>query len=178
MLKYSFILLLLFLFTSCQNVLTDYTPDQQEVSQIIAEKALEKAQSKIDSDYLWGADGPDEFDCSGLIVWSYKESLKEERIFYNGVTVVDDVSMADIYEHNVRLLSLDEVIPGDVIFITSEENSISHGGLVVQIDNESGTVEFINASSYYGSTVSDTWGLKQIVRGQWIVGFGRILISE
>jgi hypothetical protein len=79
-------------------VLTDYTPDQQEVSHFIAEKALEKAQSKTGSGYSWGADGPDEFDCSGLIVWSYKESLKKERIFYNGVTVVDDVSMADIYE--------------------------------------------------------------------------------
>lgn len=30
------------------------------------------AASRVGSPYVWGATGPSRFDCSGLVVWSYK----------------------------------------------------------------------------------------------------------
>ena len=36
--------------------------------------ALNAAQSKIGSDYVWGASGPQNFDCSGLVQWAYKQA--------------------------------------------------------------------------------------------------------
>lgn len=35
--------------------------------------AMAKAMSKIGSPYRWGATGPNAFDCSGLVSWSYKQ---------------------------------------------------------------------------------------------------------
>lgn len=35
--------------------------------------ALQVALTRIGDPYVWGATGPDEFDCSGLIQWSYKQ---------------------------------------------------------------------------------------------------------
>lgn len=35
--------------------------------------ALSKAMSKIGAPYVWGAAGPGSFDCSGLVLWSYKQ---------------------------------------------------------------------------------------------------------
>lgn len=32
------------------------------------------ARSRIGSPYAWGAAGPDRFDCSGLVVWAYRQS--------------------------------------------------------------------------------------------------------
>lgn len=35
-------------------------------------KALNKAMTKRGDPYVWGATGPNAFDCSGLIVWAYR----------------------------------------------------------------------------------------------------------
>ncbi|WP_236684225.1 C40 family peptidase [Corynebacterium epidermidicanis] len=39
-------------------------------------KALEAAMTKLGSPYGWGATGPNVFDCSGLVVWSYAQQGK------------------------------------------------------------------------------------------------------
>ncbi|QGU01695.1 putative endopeptidase precursor [Corynebacterium kalinowskii] len=39
-------------------------------------KALEAAMTKIGAPYGWGAAGPNQFDCSGLVVWSYAQQGK------------------------------------------------------------------------------------------------------
>lgn len=38
--------------------------------------ALQAGMTKIGSPYGWGATGPDTFDCSGLVVWSYMQQGK------------------------------------------------------------------------------------------------------
>ncbi|KAF0959679.1 MULTISPECIES: C40 family peptidase [unclassified Rhodococcus (in: high G+C Gram-positive bacteria)] len=37
-------------------------------------QALAAAESKIGSPYVWGATGPNSFDCSGLVQWAYKQA--------------------------------------------------------------------------------------------------------
>ncbi|WP_235831288.1 NlpC/P60 family protein [Gordonia zhaorongruii] len=39
-------------------------------------RAVKAALSKVGSPYSWGADGPSEFDCSGLMVWAYEQADK------------------------------------------------------------------------------------------------------
>lgn len=36
--------------------------------------ALEAAKTKIGAPYVWGGNGPDSFDCSGLTSWAYKQA--------------------------------------------------------------------------------------------------------
>jgi cell wall-associated NlpC family hydrolase len=38
------------------------------------EKALHAAESKIGSPYVYGAAGPNSFDCSGLVQWAYRQA--------------------------------------------------------------------------------------------------------
>lgn len=40
---------------------------------IQAQKALRAAESKIGSPYVYGAAGPNAFDCSGLVYWAYQQ---------------------------------------------------------------------------------------------------------
>jgi len=49
------------------------TGTKQEVR---AKKALRAAESKIGSPYVYGAAGPNAFDCSGLTSWSYRQAGK------------------------------------------------------------------------------------------------------
>ncbi|WP_245674852.1 C40 family peptidase [Herbidospora cretacea] len=45
------------------------------------ETALRAASSKLGSPYVWGAEGPDTFDCSGLVQWAYGQAgIKMPRV--------------------------------------------------------------------------------------------------
>ncbi|NLY88077.1 MAG: C40 family peptidase [Firmicutes bacterium] len=39
-----------------------------------AERALEYALDKVDRPYVLGGQGPEGFDCSGLVIWAYMEA--------------------------------------------------------------------------------------------------------
>ncbi|MBN2658164.1 MAG: C40 family peptidase [Spirochaetales bacterium] len=151
---------------------------QEEAIPETADRALRFAESKIGSDYEWGGNGPETFDCSGLIVWSYQSAVGDDYIFTDGSGFVKDISMAAMYLFNVRSLEPIDVLPGDIIFFADEDDYIVHGGLIREIDSSS--VSFVNAASPDGTTgevEAGTWDLNQISGGQHIKGFGRMLIS-
>ena len=69
----------------------------------IGMKALEIGMTKIGAPYGWGAAGPDVFDCSGLVLWSYAQQ---------GITVprTSQAQMA-----GGTPVSREELQPGDVV---------------------------------------------------------------
>jgi hypothetical protein len=169
------ITILSFLTSNCTINQNDYVK-QIEVTDVEAKQALDLALLKINSMYLWGGNGPDSFDCSGLIVWSYQNVFKDNYIFTNGIELVNDVTINDLYHFNINNRTKDNVKPGDIIFISNMNDFITHGGLVIEAKENS--IIFINASSYYEKVIIDEWNYNELVRGQWIVGFGRFLRSK
>jgi peptidoglycan DL-endopeptidase CwlO len=78
--------------------------------------ALQEAVKKVGDPYLWGAAGPDEFDCSGLIVWAYAQE---------GITLPHYTgSLWDEGEH----ISESDLEPGDLVFF---DESIDHVGIYI-----------------------------------------------
>ena len=68
--------------------------------------------------------------------------------------------------------------PGDIVFITDNAETITHGGLFIEwVDETMTEFRFVNASSYYGEVVIDTWPVEGEKRGQWFVGAGRLLVT-
>lgn len=56
------------------------------------EKAVQAALSKQGSPYVWGATGPDNFDCSGLVQWAFKQAgITVSRTTYTQVLEGDKV---------------------------------------------------------------------------------------
>jgi len=156
--------------------MSEILPTQITVTNTEAAVAFSFAEMNLGKPYLWAANGPDSFDCSGLIVWSYKQATGRENIFLDGDSIIDDITMNTMFLDNVDLIDdIALVTTGDIIFITNTEGIITHGGLVKEISGN-GDVTFINASSYFNKVVLDTWNLHAIIRGQWIVGFGRMKI--
>ena len=172
-----YILFILFtlLLSSCSNI--NHVIIKIDHDPSLVSKALDISMSTINKEYLWGGNGPEYFDCSGLIVFSYQNSYNKIFIFNDGVNIVDDVNMDMIYRFNTRIIEdINEVIPGDIVFITSDNMRITHGGLVISIKDD--FVEFINASSHYNKVMIDKWHIKEMVRDQWIAGFGRMQYSR
>ncbi|MFW6278585.1 MAG: C40 family peptidase [Bacillota bacterium] len=127
--------------------------------------------------YQWGARGPDKFDCSGLITYSYKKALNKKNIFNIKGYITDDATMDDLYNWNVKHIPPEKAQPGDIIFITSSEERITHGGLFIKwIDDK--TMKMVHASSYFNKVVIDSWS-KNVKKGnQKFVGLGRFTKSE
>ncbi len=181
---YLLLLTLVFLLSGCRSEYVPNTSDpgnsnnplQITITEADARAALEVALQNIDKPYVYGGRGPDVFDCSGLIAFSYKIALGRENIFLIGTSfVISDATMIDLYYYNTEPLPNEQIKPGDIVFITAEQGKVNHGGLFVRWVDE-GVFEFINASSYFGKVVIDTWPTEEIKRDQWFMGAGRLKI--
>ncbi|MEU9332127.1 NlpC/P60 family protein [Streptomyces sp. NPDC048290] len=81
-----------------------------------ATAAVSYARQKLGSPYVWGATGPDAFDCSGLIQAAYRSAgVSLPRTTYAQIDAG-------------RRLSRSELRPGDLVFFYS---GISHVGLYI-----------------------------------------------
>lgn len=76
--------------------------------------AVRAALTRIGDPYVWGATGPDQFDCSGLVVWAYQQVGK----------TVPRSSQAQA--QGGTPVSRDNLQPGDVIIFY---NDASHVGI-------------------------------------------------
>ncbi|MFG2128150.1 NlpC/P60 family protein [Streptomyces sp. NPDC048751] len=81
-----------------------------------AAAAVAYAYSKLGSPYVWGATGPDSFDCSGLTQAAYRAAgLSLPRTTYTQINAGRRVSRA-------------ELLPGDLVFFYS---GITHVGIYI-----------------------------------------------
>lgn len=86
-----------------------------------AEGVAGSALSKIGCPYVWGAAGPDSFDCSGLVVWSYAQN----GVLGMGRTTYDQISQC-------RIIDESEAQPGDLIFMMFSSPGVpSHVGIYI-----------------------------------------------
>ena len=92
----------------------NYTPavsgDSLEV------RALREALTRLGDPYVWGAAGPNEFDCSGLVVWAYAQ-LGVSLPHYTG----------DLWNEGVHVARAN-LEPGDLVFFFADE---SHVGIYI-----------------------------------------------
>ncbi|GAA3973023.1 C40 family peptidase [Streptomyces plumbiresistens] len=81
-----------------------------------AAAAVSYAYSKLGSPYVWGATGPDAFDCSGLMQAAYRSAgISLPRTTYAQIDTGTRVSRS-------------ELLPGDLVFFYS---AISHVGMYI-----------------------------------------------
>lgn len=97
-----------------QSLVTDGSTDVGEVAGAgAAVTALNAALGKQGSPYVWGAKGPDSFDCSGLTYWAYEQA---------GVSIGGSTK-SQISDG--ESISESELKPGDLIFYNSPVSHVS-----------------------------------------------------
>ncbi|WP_375336009.1 C40 family peptidase [Nocardia sp. SYP-A9097] len=80
------------------------------------QRAVEAARTKLGASYRMGAVGPDAFDCSGLVQWSYREAgVEVPRTSYSQLAAGTPVSV-------------DELQPGDLVSFYGGGHSALYAG--------------------------------------------------
>jgi len=82
----------------------------------VGAQALQAAITREGDPYIWGAAGPDQFDCSGLVVWAYAQ----EGIALPHYT-------GSLWNSGVHIARAD-LEPGDLVFFFAD---ISHVGIYI-----------------------------------------------
>ena len=100
------------------------------VSSSSVQAVINMVKRQVGKPYVYGAAGPNSFDCSGLTYYCYKNAA--------GITL-NRSSAAQA--SNGRYVSKSELKPGDLIFFNSGTNRIRHVGMYV------GNGQFIHAPS-------------------------------
>lgn len=115
----------------------------------LAQAVVNLAHSKLGSPYVWGSEGPNSFDCSGLTSYVYKNAA--------GVSLPRTSSAQSGYGQTISKSNLQ---PGDLVFFGS--GSVSHVGIYIGGGNmihspkpgESVKITSINSSYYSGRFIT------------------------
>ena len=107
----------------------------------LASKMVNYGERFLGTRYVWGASGPNAFDCSGFVGYVYRSfGIDLHRSSSEQFTQGERVAMG-----NLR--------PGDLLFFsssTSGRGRVGHVAMVVSVDNAAGSCTFIHASTKRG----------------------------
>lgn len=104
---------------------------------------VDYALSRIGCPYVWGAAGPDTFDCSGLVRWAYLQV---------GISLPHQTEA--LYNAAKARLPVSQAQPGDVLWVGYGDGYNGHVGIAC---NAGGT-HYVHAPTF-GARVRDTDGL-------------------
>src|SRR5690606_23687641 len=110
--------------------------------------------------------GPDSFDSSGIIVYAYQQAVP-----YMAFRVGDgwwpgyspNANHRDIYTWNFREMPLDDLRPGDLVYISDGSADVTHGMFFVGWEAD-GLMEVLDASSRLMRVARQTWPVAGEVR--------------
>ncbi len=108
-----------------------------------AQIAVEAALSKVGSRYVFGAAGPDQFDCSGLTSWAWKQA---------GVTIPRTSSG----QAGLQSVPMDQLQPGDLVTYYSPVHHVAMyigNGQIVHASTSSKPV-YVTSVNYGGPNAS------------------------
>lgn len=105
------------------------------VAPVGADRLIQIALNQVGKPYVWGAKGPERFDCSGLMTWSYAQ-----------IGIVIPQGTAGQWPR-MRSAEMGSLKPGDLVFFAIEGRGIDHVGMLVGDLNGDGQWDMVHAAS-------------------------------
>ena len=101
-------------------------------------RALASATAQLGKPYLWGGTGPDVFDCSGLMVWSW------------GLAGVHLPRVASDQQNWAIPLTASQAQPGDLVFFGQPAHHVGMylgHGLMIDAPHRGASVEIVSIAA-------------------------------
>jgi cell wall-associated NlpC family hydrolase len=105
-----------------------------------ASGAVAAAESRVGDPYVWGAAGPNAFDCSGLTMWSY-EQVGISLPHFSGAQYADTTH-----------IPMSDLQPGDLVFPSDPSQHVAMyvgNGEIIEAPYTGATVHIIPMSSWF-----------------------------
>jgi len=102
--------------------------------------AVQAAESRVGDPYVWGAAGPDAFDCSGLVMWAY-EQAGISLPHFSGAQFADTTQ-----------IPMSDLEPGDLVFPADPGEHVAMyvgGGMIVQAPYTGADVQIVPLSGFF-----------------------------
>ena len=106
------------------------------------------AASKIGCPYVWGAKGPNSFDCSGFVYWCLNQA---------GVGVSYMTSSGWRNPGRFRRVSYNELQAGDIIVVSGHVGICAGGGSVIDASSSNGRVVHRSLGSWWANHFIAGW---------------------
>lgn len=111
------------------------------------------AYQQLGDEYTWAAEGPNEFDCSGLTKYCYEHAASE---------YLPHSAYQQYHDTVVQLHDETKLVPGDLLFYdASDRPSPNHVGIYAGMDE--GIRKVIDASSSADQIVYRAWNLNPLI---------------
>ena len=121
------------------NALQSSTKAIKEKKRATIQGVISTAEKQLGDPYVWGAQGPSSFDCSGLVYYCLKQAgSSRNRYDAAGYSQVSDWT---------KITSMDNLEIGDLLFFSTNGKRVGHTGIYV------GGGMMIDASSANGKVV-------------------------
>lgn len=107
------------------------------------------AQSKLGAPYVWGAKGPNSFDCSGFIYWCLnKAGVKQSYLTSSGWRNVGKYT---------KITSFGDLRAGDIVVVNGHVGIVAGGGTVIDASSSNGRVVHRSLSSWWRNNFICGW---------------------
>lgn len=106
-----------------------------------ASALISVAKSKLGSRYVWGAKGPNSFDCSGFVYWCLNQvGVRQSYITSSGWRSVGRYT---------KITSFSNLRAGDIIVVSGHVGIVAEGGTVVDASSGNGRVVHRSLGSWW-----------------------------
>lgn len=106
------------------------------------------ASSKIGSPYVWGAKGPNSFDCSGFVYWCLNQA---------GVETSYMTSSGWRNPGRFKKVSMGELQAGDIVVVRGHVGIYAGGGSVIDASSSNGRVVHRSLSGWWANNFITAW---------------------
>lgn len=106
-----------------------------------ASALISVASSKLGCPYVWGAKGPNSFDCSGFVYWCLNQvGVRQSYITSSGWRSVGKYT---------KITSFSNLKAGDIIVVSGHVGIVAGGGTVIDASSGNGKVVHRSLSSWW-----------------------------
>ena len=107
------------------------------------------ASSKLGSPYVWGAKGPNSFDCSGFVYWCLNQAgVKQSYATSSGWRNIGKYT---------KITNFNSLQAGDIIVVSGHVGIVAGGGTVIDASSSNGKVVHRSLSSWWRNNFICGW---------------------
>lgn len=107
------------------------------------------AKSKVGCPYVWGAKGPNAFDCSGFVYWCLNQvGVKQSYLTSSGWRNVGRYT---------KITNFSDIQAGDIVVVNGHVGIAAGGGTVIDASSSNGRVVHRSLSSWWANNFICAW---------------------